>query len=37
MCAGDFAMLNFYAVHPGKKIYTWDDFDDKTAYFYEEI
>ena len=37
MCAGDFAMLNFYAVHPGKKIYTWDDFDEKTAYFYEEI
>ncbi len=37
MCAGDFAMLNFYAVNPGKKIYTWDDFDEKTAYFYEEI
>lgn len=37
MCAGDFAMLNFYVVHPGKKIYTWDDFDEKTAYFYEEI
>jgi len=37
MCAGDFAMLNFYAVHPGKKIYTWDDFDEKAAYFYEEI
>jgi hypothetical protein len=37
MCTGDFAMLNFYAVHPGKKIYTWDDFDEKAAYFYEEI
>jgi hypothetical protein len=37
MCAGDFAMLNFYALHKGKKIYTWDDFDEKTAYFYEEI
>lgn len=37
MCAGDFAMLNFYALHRGKKIYTWDDFDEKTAYFYEEI
>lgn len=37
MCAGDFAMLNFYALHPGKKIYTWDDFDEKAAYFYEEI
>jgi hypothetical protein len=37
MCAGDFAMLNYYALHWGKKIYTWDDFDTKTAYFYEEI
>jgi len=37
MCAGDFAMLNFYALHRGKKIYTWDDFDEKAAYFYEEI
>jgi hypothetical protein len=37
MCAGDFAMLNFYSLHRGKKIYTWDDFDEKTAYFYEEI
>jgi hypothetical protein len=37
MCAGDFAMLNFYSMHKGRKIYTWDDFDEKTAYFYEEI
>lgn len=37
MCVGDFAMLNYYALHPGKKIFTWDDFDEKTAYFYEEI
>jgi hypothetical protein len=37
MCAGDFAMLNFYSLHRGKKIYTWDNFDEKTAYFYEEI
>jgi hypothetical protein len=37
MCAGDFAMLNFYSLHRGKKIYTWDDFDEKAAYFYEEI
>jgi hypothetical protein len=37
MCAGDFAMLNFYSLHRGRKIYTWDDFDEKTAYFYEEI
>lgn len=37
MCAGDFAMLNFYYLNRGKKIYTWDDFDKKIAYFYEEI
>jgi len=30
-------MLNFYSIHRGREIYTWDDFDEKTAYFYEEI
>jgi len=37
MCAGDFALLNFYSLHKGKEIYTWDDADEKTAYFYEKI
>lgn len=37
MCAGDFAMLNFYFLNKSKKIFTWDDFDKKIAYFYEEI
>jgi hypothetical protein len=37
MCAGDFAMLNFYWLNKKKKIYTWDDADRKMAYFYEEI
>jgi hypothetical protein len=37
MCAGDFAMLNFFFLNRRKKIYTWDDFDKKIAYFYEEI
>lgn len=37
MCAGDFAILNFYYLNRGKKIYTWDDADKKMAYFYEEI
>ena len=37
MCVGDFAMLNYYSLHRGRKIYTWDDFDEKAAYFYEEI
>jgi hypothetical protein len=37
MCAGDFALLNFYFLNRDKKIYTWDDMDQKMAYFYEEI
>ena len=37
MCAGDFAMLNFYFLNRDKKIYTYDDADKKMAYFYEEI
>jgi uncharacterized membrane protein YpjA len=37
MCAGDFAMLNFYHVNKTKKIYSWDDADDRKAYFYEEL
>jgi hypothetical protein len=37
MCAGDFALLNFYYTNRDKKIYTWDDADKKMAYFYEEI
>jgi len=37
MCAGDFALLNFYCLRKGRRIYTWDDADKKTAYFYEEI
>ncbi len=37
MCAGDFALLNFYWINKKKKIYTWDDADEKMAYFYEEL
>lgn len=37
MCAGDFALLNFYFINRSRKIYTWDDADAKIAYFYEEI
>jgi hypothetical protein len=37
MCAGDFAMLNFYHINKSRKIYTWDDAELKEAYFYEEI
>jgi len=37
LCAGDIALLNLYFINRNKKIYTWDDADTKTAYFYEKI
>jgi hypothetical protein len=37
MCAGDFALLNFYYLNRNKKVYTWDDLDKKEAFFYERI
>lgn len=37
MCAGDFAMLNYYHLNRHRKIYTYDDADERMAYFYEEI
>lgn len=37
MCAGDFALINYYWINRDKKIITWDDADSKEAYFYEEI
>jgi len=37
MCAGDFAMMNFYYLNRQRKIFTWDDADEKMAYFYEEL
>ncbi|HLP72637.1 MAG TPA: DUF3267 domain-containing protein [Bacteroidales bacterium] len=37
MCAGDFALLNFYYLNRDKQIYTWDDADKKEAYFYEKL
>jgi len=37
MCAGDFAMLNFYSLNRTKKIYTWDDADKEITYFYEML
>ena len=37
MCAGDAALVNFYFVNRKRKIFTWDDADEKVAYFYEKI
>jgi len=37
MCAGDFALLNFFRINNKRKVYTWDDADARIAYFYEEI
>ncbi|MGM0464590.1 MAG: DUF3267 domain-containing protein [Bacteroidota bacterium] len=37
MCAGDFALINYYWINRHKKIITWDDADSKKAYFYEDM
>lgn len=37
MCAGDFAMLNYYYINKFKRIYSWDDVEVKKAYFYQEL
>ncbi|MGQ9619600.1 MAG: DUF3267 domain-containing protein [Bacteroidales bacterium] len=37
MCAGDFSMLNYYYINRHRKILSWDNADQKEAYFYEEI
>jgi hypothetical protein len=37
MCAGDFALLNFYFLNRNKKIFSWDDAEKKEAYFYEKL
>lgn len=37
MCAGDFAMMNFFYINRHRKIYTCDDADRKESFFYEEI
>ena len=36
MCAGDFALINYYWLNRNKKVITWDDADKKEAYFYED-
>ena len=34
MCIGDFAMVNFFAAYPGKKVYTYDNAETRTSFFY---
>ncbi len=34
MCIGDFAMLSFFIRNKDKEMYTFDDLDTKTAWFY---
>ena len=36
MCAGDFAMLSFYRQYGNREIITYDDVEEKAAYFYLE-
>lgn len=37
MCIGDFGMLSFFSRHKDKEMYTFDDLETKTAFFYERI
>ncbi len=37
MCIGDFAMLSFYRRFKEKEIYTFDDLETRTAWFYERV
>lgn len=37
MCIGDFAMMSFFSQHKDKELYTFDDLETKTAFFYEKI
>jgi hypothetical protein len=37
MCAGDFAMMNFFHINRHRKLYNCDDADRKECCFYEEI
>ena len=36
MCIGDFAMLCFFRENRDKELYTFDDLETKTAWFYEK-
>ena len=36
VCVGDFGLLDFYHEQGKREIYTWDDVDQKTAYFLVE-
>ncbi|HHJ09423.1 MAG TPA: DUF3267 domain-containing protein [Bacteroidetes bacterium] len=36
MCAGDFAMLSFYRQYEDREIITYDDVEEKAAYFFLE-
>jgi hypothetical protein len=37
MCIGDFAMMSFYSDNKDKELYTFDDLETKTAWFYEKV
>jgi hypothetical protein len=37
MCIGDFAMLSFFIKHRNKEMYTFDETETMTAWFYERI
>jgi len=36
MCVGDFGMMSFFIRHKDKEMFTFDDLDTKTTWFYEK-
>ncbi len=36
LCIGDFAMMNFFASRKNSQLFTYDDPEEKVAYFYEK-
>lgn len=37
LCIGDFALMNFFAGRKNSEIFTFDDTEEETAYFYETV
>ncbi len=37
MCIGDFSMASFFVEHWDKELYTYDNLNEKSSYFYEKL
>ena len=37
MCIGDFSMVSYFELNPGRELYTYDDHKIRTSYIFEKI